>query len=60
MPDLIVDTIDYNLDDIADFRIRIDRTNSKTSLDPLNKKVMDVGISTPTSYGWAVRIKIKK
>jgi len=58
--DKIADTIDYNLDKIPDFMITIDRINSKTSLNPLSSKVMDVAISTPTSYGWAVRVELIK
>lgn len=60
IPDEIVDSIDYDLDKIPDFRIKIDRINSKTSLEPLNSKVKAVAISTPTSYGWAVRVELVK
>jgi hypothetical protein len=60
IPDKIVDTIDYDLDKIPDFCIFIDRNQSKTVLDPINKKVRDVIISTPTSYGWAVRVELIK
>jgi hypothetical protein len=60
IPDEITDTIDFNLDKIPDFTITIDRINSKTSLNPMNSKVMDVAISTPASYGWAVRVELIK
>lgn len=60
IPDTIADTIDYNLDEVSDFRIIIDRTDSKTSLVPLNAKVKDLAVSTRTSYGWAVRVEIEK
>jgi hypothetical protein len=60
LPDKISDTIDYNLDGISDFRIMIDRINSKTTLEPINSKVKEIVISTPTSYGWAVRIGLTK
>jgi hypothetical protein len=60
IPDIITDTIDYNLDKIPDFRIIIDRISSKTSLVPMNEKVKDVTVSTQTSYGWAVRVGIVK
>ena len=60
IPDEITDTIDFNLDKILDFRITINRPGSKTLLYPLNSKVLDLAISTPTSYGWAVRVNLKK
>ena len=60
IPVEIADSIDYNLDEIPDFRIMIDRMESKTSLDPMNSKVKDIAISTPTSYGWAVRVELIK
>jgi hypothetical protein len=60
LPDIISDTIDYNLDNKPDFVINISRSASSTILKPLNPKVRKVGISTPTSYGWSARIKIEK
>ena len=60
IPDKIMDTIDYNSDKIPDFRIMIDRTGNTTSIDPLNNKVKDVSLSTPTSYGWAARVRLSK
>ncbi len=60
IPDQITDTIDYNSDRIPDFRIDIDRKNSKTVLNPLNSRVKDIIISTPTSYGWAIRVELAK
>ena len=60
IPDKIMDTIDYNSDKIPDFRIMIDRTGNTTSIDPLNDKVKDVSLSTPTSYGWAARVRLSK
>ena len=58
IPGVIVDTIDYNSDKNPDFIIRIDRADSKTTLAALNNKVRNVIISTRTSYGWAVRVKL--
>jgi hypothetical protein len=60
IPERIIDTIDYNGDGIKDFYILIDRRESKTILNPLNDKIKDVVISTPTSYGWAVRVGLIK
>jgi hypothetical protein len=60
IPDIINDTIDYNMDKIPDFAIRINQSEHLTLLNPLNPKVREVGVSTPVSYGWSVRIKIVK
>jgi hypothetical protein len=60
LPVTLIDTIDYNLDNSPDFILKIDRTNSETELNPMSPKVRDVKISTPVSYGWAVRINLEK
>ena len=60
IPDIIKDSIDYNHDGIKDFCVLIDMKNSKTVLDPINRKIKGVLISTQTSYGWAVRIGLIK
>ena len=60
IPDEIFDTIDYDLDMIPDFSILIDRNQSKTTLNPINGKVREISISTPTSYGWLVRVELIK
>ena len=60
MPEMIKDSIDYDHDGKKDFCIFIDRKNSKTELSPMNGRVKGVVISTPTSYGWAVRIGLLK
>jgi hypothetical protein len=60
LPDKLIDTIDYDLDKSPDFIIEIDRASSETNLNRINSKVKDVSVSTPTSYGWAVRINLKK
>jgi len=43
-----------------DFCILIDRNNLKTVLDPISNKVKSVAVSTQTSYGWAVRVRLIK
>lgn len=60
IPEMINDSIDYDNDGKKDFCIFIDRKKSKTVLNPFNLKVIDVALSTPTSYGWAVRIRLFK
>jgi hypothetical protein len=60
IPEVIIDTIDYNMDKEPDFSIRIDRSKPSTILQPMNPKVKKMGISTPTSYGWSARVKIAK
>jgi hypothetical protein len=60
LPEMIKDSIDYDHDGNTDFCIFINRKDSKTELSPMNGKVKGVVISTPTSYGWAVRIGLIK
>jgi hypothetical protein len=60
LPLIINDTIDYDNDKVADFCIRIDKSNSKTILEPLNSRVKKIDVSTPVSYGWAVRVNLSK
>lgn len=60
IPETIKDSIDYDRDGIKDFTILVDRKNAKTKVEPTNRKVSKVIISTPTSYGWAVRVRILK
>jgi hypothetical protein len=58
IPEMINDTIDYDGDGKKDFSILINRKMSTTDLKSLNSRVKDIVISTPTSYGWAVRISL--
>jgi hypothetical protein len=58
IPENIQDTIDFNLDSIPDFLIRINTREPDTKLEPMTSKVIGLGISTPTSYGWAARINL--
>jgi hypothetical protein len=60
MPENIKDSIDYDQDGNKDFYISVNRKASKTELVPLNEKVRNVVISTPTSYGWSARIGLLK
>jgi hypothetical protein len=60
IPEVIMDSIDYDGDGNKDFYISINRQESKTLLDQFNKKVRNVDISTKTSYGWAVRVGLSK
>jgi hypothetical protein len=60
IPDMIRDSIDYDTDGNKDFCISVNRKESKTSLESFNPKVKGVVISTPTSYGWSVRVGLSK
>jgi hypothetical protein len=60
VPDVINDTIDYDLDNLADFRILVNRSQKITEINSFNSKVGEIIISTPTSYGWAIRVEVKK
>jgi hypothetical protein len=60
IPEIIKDTIDYNGDGKKDFSILVNRKETKTDLEPFSPEVQGVVISTPTSYGWSVRIGLLK
>jgi hypothetical protein len=60
VPWKINDTIDYDTDGNTDFYIFVDTKKSETSIVPLNKIVKNVILSTPTSYGWSVRVGMQK
>jgi hypothetical protein len=60
LPDEIQDTIDYDLDSVPDFYIRINTKDQTTNLNPFNACIEDVNISTQTSYGWAARVNLRR
>jgi hypothetical protein len=60
LPDFLTDTVDFNFDSIPDFSVKVDRKTSKTELYPVNPMVKNIGISSSTSYGWSVRVELKK
>jgi hypothetical protein len=60
VPEMIKDSIDYDHDGNKDFCIFVYRKEAKTVIDPFNNKVKGIVISTPTSYGWAVRVGLSK
>ena len=60
VPEIINDSIDYNGDGKKDFCILVNRKEFKTDLESFNPKVKGVVISTPTSYGWSVRVGLLK
>lgn len=60
IPEKINDTIDYDRDNNPDFIITVNSISSDTEIQSLNKQVKDINVSTPTSYGWAVRVNIEK
>ncbi len=60
IPVVIKDSIDYNCDGKADFLITVDTKLNRSSLKSFSDRVTGIGISTSTSYGWAVRVNLKK
>jgi hypothetical protein len=60
IPENINDTIDYDKDNNPDFIITVTSLSSDTKIQSLSKQVKDINVSTPTSYGWAVRVNIEK
>jgi len=60
VPGIIKDSIDYDNDGKKDFCIEVDRAKSVSGLHVYNNKVKKILISTPASYGWAVRVGLSK
>jgi hypothetical protein len=60
LPETIKDSFDFDNDGKIDFNILINRKDLKTTIEPFNDKVKKVLISTPTSYGWAVRVGLDR
>jgi len=60
LPEIIKDSIDYDHDGQKDFFNCINRKESKSNLVALKTNVKDIAVSTPTSYGWAVRVNLNK
>jgi hypothetical protein len=60
IPEMIKDSVDYDGDGNKDFCIIVNRKDSKTELEPFNRNVKSLLISTPTSYGWALRVGLIK
>ena len=36
------------------------KNENKTEISSFNRKVGEILISTPTSYGWAIRVDVQK
>jgi hypothetical protein len=60
IPEILSDTIDYDLDDKPDFSISILKSLAKTEIRPISGRVGKVLVSTPASYGWVVRVEVIK
>jgi len=58
IPENITDTIDFDMNDNPDFVIGINTKASESRLDPITRSVKGILVSTPTSYGWSVRINL--
>jgi hypothetical protein len=60
LPEVIIDTIDYNSDGSPDFAVNIDTRNNISELTPRGSNVRNIGVSTSTSFGWALRVNLDK
>lgn len=60
IPEIISDNIDFDKDGKPDFVIAINTRESKTGIEPLDRRVESVNVSTATSYGWSARINLIK
>ncbi len=60
IPDVLDDTIDYDQDKRPDFRIHLSKAKTVTEIETFNSKAGRVITSTPASFGWVVRVEVKK
>jgi hypothetical protein len=60
IPAIISDTIDYNMDSSPDFAVRINTVEPGSELVPLSDHVENINVSTRVSYGWALRVNLRK
>ena len=60
LPGIVNDTIDFDNDGKNDFVVQIDTCNAQGVITALNPKVGKLHVSTPTSYGWAIRVGLTK
>lgn len=60
LPEIISDTIDYDRNNIPDFIVNINTRENISKLFPSVKNVMGLNISTPASYGWTVRVGLRR
>ncbi|NSW93085.1 MAG: hypothetical protein HPY62_00075 [Bacteroidales bacterium] len=60
LPDVISDTIDFDRDGGSDFVVNLKRNDAVTVINPLSDLVTGLNVSVPTSYGWTVRVGLKR
>jgi hypothetical protein len=60
LPEIISDTIDYDMDGSPDFAVIINTVESRSELVSLAGMVENINISSRVSYGWALRVNLKK
>jgi hypothetical protein len=60
IPDMITDTIDYDRDGSPDFTVSIKTSSAESEVVPISNNARDINVSTPTSYGWALRVNLRK
>ena len=60
LPQTLNDSIDFDSDAKNDFVVQIDTTNANTRILKLNPNVGELQTSTHTSFGWAIRVGLKR
>jgi hypothetical protein len=60
IPEIIMDTIDFDFDGVPDFTVSIDRKEEKSELVALSPFIKNLGTSTQTSFGWAIRVELER
>lgn len=60
IPEYLSDTIDYDNDSRPDFTVNIDTRSNDTKITSTERNVKELNISAPVSYGWTVRVNLKR
>ena len=60
LPPVISDTIDYDKNGMPDFFVNLDVKSNIAKITSINENVVSLGISTPASFGWILRVNLKR
>ncbi len=60
LPAVISDTIDYDKNGTPDFFVNLDVKSNIAEITSINENVVNLDISTPASFGWILRVNLKR
>lgn len=60
LPPVISDTIDYDKNGTPDFFVNIDVKSNIAKIVSASENVDSFGVSTPASFGWILRVNLKR